>query len=96
MNLNLNNANRKTLSALKLCLTDAESLKGIDGLEYNYKETIEELSKRIESIINEFEWTTETVAEFLIELRDRKSEGEVVIDELVTVLCLENIQKEEN
>lgn len=96
MNLNLNNANRKILSALKLCLTDAESLKGIDDLEYHHKETIEELSERIESIINEFEWTTETVSEFLIELRDRKSEGEVVIDELVTVLCLENIQNEEN
>lgn len=95
MNLNLNNANRKILSALKLCLTDAELLKDIDDLEYHHKETIEELSERIESIINEFEWTTETVSEFLIELRDRKSEGEVVIDELVTVLCLEKIQKEE-
>lgn len=90
MNLNLNNANRKILSALKSCHSDLESLKCIDDIESHHKDTIEELNDSIESIINEFEWVTESVCDFMLELRDRKTEGEAVIDEFIKVLCLEN------
>ncbi len=94
MNLNLNNANRKILSALKSCLSDIESLKGIEDIESHHKDTIEELNDSIESIINEFEWVTETVGDFMVELRDRKSEGEAVINEFIKVLCLEKKDSE--
>lgn len=88
MNLNLNNANKKMLSELNYLKMDIQSLNNIEDLEEEDRESITRLVESVESIINEFKWTTETVGDFMIELRDRKSEGEAVIDEFITVLCL--------
>lgn len=88
MNLNLNNANRKMLSALNYLKMDIQSLNDIEDLSENDRESITRILESVDSIIGEFKWTTKTVGEFMIELRDSKSEGEAVIDEFITVLCL--------
>lgn len=89
MKLNLNNANKKILSELGYLKMGIQSINDIDDLSENDRESITRILESLESITNEFKWTTETVGEFMIELRDRKSEGEAVIDEFITVLCLD-------
>jgi hypothetical protein len=88
MKLNLNNANKKMLSELNYLKMDIQSLNNIEELEEKDRESITRLVESVESIIEEFKWTTETVGDFMIELRDRKSEGEAVIDEFIAMLCL--------
>ncbi len=95
MNLNLKNSNRKIVNELKDCLFKINNLNDHEELLDSTAEKISEISESLAHAIDQIEWTNETVDGFLIELRDRKTEGEVVIDELVAVLCLEKIQKEE-
>lgn len=94
MNLNLNGANRKMLSALNYLKIDIQSLNDIEDLSENDREQITRILENVESITNDFKWATETVGEFMTELRDRKSEGEAVIDEFITVLCLDKKEGE--
>ena len=42
-----------------------------------------------ESCIKNLEWGKEQLMEFIHELRDRKAEGETVIDEFLDVLCID-------
>ena len=41
----------------------------------------------------DFEFLQEQLTEFICELRDRKSEGEQVIDEFIDVLCFQKVNK---
>lgn len=91
MNINIKSAYSRIVTELKVSFLDISTLGETEELLDSTKEKIETTLEKMEHSINELEWMNETVSEFLIELRDRKSEGEVVIDELITVLCLEKM-----
>lgn len=77
MNLNLNNANKKMLSEPNYLKMDIQYLNNIEELEEKDRESITRLVESVESIIEEFKCTTQTVGsamkvlEILKDVRER-------------------------
>jgi len=50
--------------------------------------SIDAIVEDIEDAKDKIEWMSDSLQEFLMELKDRKTEGEAVIDEIIKVLCI--------
>ncbi|MCX6076038.1 MAG: hypothetical protein NTW78_04035 [Campylobacterales bacterium] len=88
MNVNMRNLCNRSINIIKGARQNIFELDYKNESHENIRECIDEYTEEINSAIIDIEWMHEQLQDFLQELKTRKAEGEVVIDELIKVLSI--------
>lgn len=90
MNINLKNCYRKIANLHEEIENCSETLEcEIQGYDTRgSKDSIEDLRRLLDEVKRESDFINVQIIEFLEELRDRKDEGIVIVNELLDVCCM--------
>lgn len=88
VNVNMQNLCNNCIKKIKGSRQNISELDYKNESHEDIREYIDEYTEEINSAIIDIEWMHEQLQNFLLELKNRKTEGEVVIDELIKVLCI--------
>lgn len=88
MNVNMKHLCSSNLQDIKNSINSIKEYDYEDSRDSEIAEHISDTTENMEQSLSELEWMHDSLQGFLQELKERKSEGEVIIDELLTVLSI--------